>query len=677
MLEGLLLGMAVVGAERGWVFIRHEYGPEEHVLRTELDALRAAGVVGPDACGSGRRLDVEVFVSPGGYILGEETALLECMEGHRGEPRNKPPFPGNYGLHGRPTLINSVETFADVPVIVQRGAQWWSDQGAGDSVGWKFFAVSGHVERPDVYCVPMGTTVRELIELAGGVSGGREVGAVQPGGASSNFIGPDKLDMPLDFGAAAENGTMLGSGAMVVLAEGTDLLAASTNVLRFFRNESCGKCVPCRVGSTKAHAILRDVVESGAELDDDQRAHIVRLEEVMRKTSICGLGQVALGPRAERSRAEQGRCRRPGAAPAGRRRRPAGPVNREFFTARTVGEALAGFRPARRTAVEDVGLAEALHRVPAADVRAPAAMPGFARSTVDGYAVRAADTYGASEGLPSYLDLAGAVRMGAAPTVAVSHGKCAAIPTGAVLPDGADAVVMVEYTAETMPGTIEVTRPVAPGSGLVRADEDAAAGDVLVSAGRPLRAPQLGFLAAAGVTAVAVHARPRVAIVSTGDEVVPPETAVLAAGQVRDATASALAGLVRDAGGEPVMAGIVPDDREALETTLRSVLADADLVVVSAGSSVGARDETAGAVAALGEIWCHGLAVKPGKPTLLAECAGVPLLGLPGNPLSALVVFRLVGVPLVWRLAGCERPPAGADRARPARSRPGLGNRSP
>jgi formate dehydrogenase/NADH-quinone oxidoreductase subunit F len=296
VLEGLLLGMAVVGAEQGWVFIRHEYGPEEHVLRAELDALREAGVVGTDACGSGRRLDVEVFVSPGGYILGEETALLECMEGHRGEPRNKPPFPGNYGLHGRPTLINSVETLADVPVIVQRGARWWADQGIGDSVGWKFFAVSGHVERPDVYCVPMGTTVRELIELAGGVSDGREVGAVQPGGASSNFIGPDKLDMPLDFGTAVENGTMLGSGAMVVLAEGTDLLAASTNVLRFFRNESCGKCVPCRVGSTKAHTILRDVVESGSELDDDRRTHILRLEEAMRKTSICGLGQVALGP---------------------------------------------------------------------------------------------------------------------------------------------------------------------------------------------------------------------------------------------------------------------------------------------------------------------------------------------------------------------------------------------
>ena len=171
--------------------------------KDEIENLLEQGLLGDDVLGSGRRLSLDIFTSPGGYILGEETALLECMEGHRGEPRNKPPFPGNYGLHGRPTLINSVETFADVPVIVQRGAQWWCDQGAGDAVGWKFFAVSGHVERPDVYCVPMGTTVRELIELAGGVSGGREVGAVQPGGASSNFIGPDKLDMPLDFGAAA------------------------------------------------------------------------------------------------------------------------------------------------------------------------------------------------------------------------------------------------------------------------------------------------------------------------------------------------------------------------------------------------------------------------------------------------------------------------------------------
>jgi molybdopterin molybdotransferase len=330
---------------------------------------------------------------------------------------------------------------------------------------------------------------------------------------------------------------------------------------------------------------------------------------------------------------------------------------REFFTARTVADARAGFRPARRTGIETVPSGEALHRVPADAVSSPAALPGFARSTVDGFAVRAADTFGASDGLPSYLDLLGTVRMGAAPEVAVRPGACVAVPTGAALPDGADAVVMVEYTAETMPGTIEVTRPVAAGAGLVRADEDIAAGALLVPGGRPLRPADLGVLAAAGVTVVPVHRRPRVAIVSTGDEVVPPDTATLGPAQVRDATAPALAGLVADAGGVPVYAGIVADERGALEKTLAALLDDSDLVVVSAGSSVGIRDETTGAVSALGAVWCHGLAIKPGKPTLLAECRGVPVVGLPGNPLSALVVFRLVGVPLVWSLAGCTSPP--------------------
>jgi formate dehydrogenase beta subunit len=295
VLEGLLLGMAVVGAEEGWVFIRHEYGPEEAVIRREIETLRAAGLVGADAAGSGRRLSVEVFTSPGGYILGEESALIECMEGHRGEPRNKPPFPGTYGLWGQPTLMNSVETLAHVPVILQRGADWWQRQGTGDGTGLKFFAVSGHVERPGVYCVPMGTTARQLLELAGGVSGARAVGAIQPGGASSNFLGPGQLDVPLTFEALAAAGSMLGSGALVVMAEGTDLLAAATNVLRFFRNESCGKCVPCRVGSAKAHRILAGLLAEGGG-PDDVDGDVRQLEETLRKTSICGLGQVALGP---------------------------------------------------------------------------------------------------------------------------------------------------------------------------------------------------------------------------------------------------------------------------------------------------------------------------------------------------------------------------------------------
>jgi molybdopterin molybdotransferase len=261
--------------------------------------------------------------------------------------------------------------------------------------------------------------------------------------------------------------------------------------------------------------------------------------------------------------------------------------------------------------------------------------------------------------------------------VAVTAGGAVTMPTGGALPEGADAVVMVEHTQTTMPGTIEVTRPVAAGENIVRADEDVPVGAELVPAGRPLRAQDLGVLAAAGVTEVAVHARPRVAVLSTGDEVVPPATERLEPGQVRDATAAALAGLIDEAGGLAELRGIVPDDAGALDAALRSALTDADVVVVSAGSSVGARDETAGVVAGLGPpgIFCHGLAVKPGKPTLLAETGGIPIIGLPGNPLSALVVFRLVGLPLIRRVGGWTvtpvEPTSSATLTRPVASAAG------
>ncbi len=355
------------------------------------------------------------------------------------------------------------------------------------------------------------------------------------------------------------------------------------------------------------------------------------------------------------------------------------PGGREFFTTRTVQQARDGFRPRRRTPAETVPLERALRRVPAAPVIAPHPLPGFARSTVDGYAVRAADTYGVSEGLPGYLAVTGAVTMGAVPAASVSPGTAVVMPTGGALPSGADAVVMIEYTAEAMPGTIEVVRPVAPGEGVVRADEDARAGQEIIPPGRMLRPQDLGMLAAAGVTSVRVHARPVVTIFSTGDEVVAPQTQTLRPGQVRDATAVALAALVADAGGAPVHGGIVPDDPAALEKELREALAASDVIVISAGSSVGARDETANVVSRLGPpgIWCHGLAIKPGKPTLLAECArgpgqhgapgehGIPVIGLPGNPRSALVVFRLIGMDLVRQVGGCTAaPPEPSVRAR-------------
>ncbi|MGH2889349.1 MAG: NAD(P)H-dependent oxidoreductase subunit E [Solirubrobacteraceae bacterium] len=302
VIEGMICGMLAVGAEQGWVFIRHEYGPEEQAIRDELERARAVGVLGPDALGSGHTLEIEVFTSPGGYILGEESALIECMEGHRGEPRNKPPFPGVNGLWGKPTLMNSVETFADVPVVLQRGAQWWREQGVNGGTGLKFFAISGAIAKPDVYCVPMGTTARELIELAGGMADGAELQAFQPGGASSNFLGPDRLDVPLDFKPLADAGSMLGSGAVVVMDTSTDLLAAATNVLRFFSLESCGKCVPCRVGSHKAHELLTGALADGGASGNGAGGAggldgtLTKLEETLRLTSICGLGQVALGP---------------------------------------------------------------------------------------------------------------------------------------------------------------------------------------------------------------------------------------------------------------------------------------------------------------------------------------------------------------------------------------------
>ena len=359
----------------------------------------------------------------------------------------------------------------------------------------------------------------------------------------------------------------------------------------------------------------------------------------------------------------------------------------EFFTVRTVSEALTGFRPARRTPFETVSLDDALGRVPAEPIHARHALPGFARATVDGFAVRAADTYGASEGLPGYLDLAGEARMGRPPETEVRPGSAVAIATGAPLPPGADAVLKLEHTQAATPELLEVLRPVTPGEGMVRPDEDAAPGAELARAGRPLRPQDLGMLAAAGIVEIPVHARPRVGIVSTGDEVVPSTQRELETGQVRDSTAPALAALVREAGGEPRFAGIVPDDRDALAATLKGSdpsrvvegsLQESDVLVISAGSSVGARDETAAAIASLGEpgIWCHGLAFRPGKPTLLADIGGVPVIGLPGNPRSALVVFRLIGMPIVRMVGGCtDPPPEPTVRARLARDLPSAAGR--
>jgi molybdopterin molybdotransferase len=247
-----------------------------------------------------------------------------------------------------------------------------------------------------------------------------------------------------------------------------------------------------------------------------------------------------------------------------------------------------------------------------------------------------------------------------------------------MVPAGADAIVMIEHTAEATADTIEVVRPVAPGENVVRFDEDVAAGAALVARGRPLRAHDLALLAAAGVVEVSVHAAPRVTILATGDEVVPPDTRGLSPGQVRDALSVSVGALVREAGGEPMPGPIVSDEDAALRGALPAAVGASDLVVICAGSSVGMRDQTAGAVAGLpnSDTWCHGLAIKPGKPTLLAHSEGVPIIGLPGNPRSALVVFRLIGMPVVRRVGGWTvEPLLGSLRATLARDLPSAAGR--
>lgn len=331
----------------------------------------------------------------------------------------------------------------------------------------------------------------------------------------------------------------------------------------------------------------------------------------------------------------------------------------ELFTVRTPADAFAAFRrecsPVART--QNVPLEAAQDRVVAEDVLAVETLPAFARATMDGYAVRAADTHGASEQSPAYLRLAGDVPTGVVPAVAVAAGSAVRIHTGAMLPAGADAVVMVEDTnLHAAPGgtpEVEVLAAAAPGENVLAVGEDVREGDVAVPAGRRLRAADLGGLAALGVSELRVVARPRIAILSTGDEVVPLDRTPGPA-QVRDVNATTVAAVVSRAGGVPVPRGIAPDDETELELALRGALADADAVVLSAGSSVSVRDLTARVVGRLGApgVLVHGIAIRPGKPTVLAVCGGVPIVGLPGNPASALVVAWRIVRPLVRVLGG-------------------------
>lgn len=329
------------------------------------------------------------------------------------------------------------------------------------------------------------------------------------------------------------------------------------------------------------------------------------------------------------------------------------------ITADQFVQLLGGFA---RLSAERVPLDESLHRILSEDAVAFEDLPEGARSTVDGFAVQAQDTFGASDSIPAFLDAAATVTMGITPDFEIHTGQAAQIPTGGFLPRGADAVVMVEYTNPAGADSIEVTRPVTVKTNVLEKGEDAKSGEALLLAGKKLRPQELGFLAALGITEVGVYRRPRVAIISSGDEVVPisskPES-----GQIRDANSHALSALVRASGAEPIPFDIVPDNAEMLGKALRSGLAQADVVAISGGSSVGTRDLMVEVVSSLPdvEILAHGVAIRPGKPTLLAGHLGKAVIGLPGHPVSALIVAQLFLAPFLLFLQGgrLEKGPSG------------------
>ncbi len=311
----------------------------------------------------------------------------------------------------------------------------------------------------------------------------------------------------------------------------------------------------------------------------------------------------------------------------------------------------AGWMDAQAVKTETVPVERAAVRRIAKDVVAEEGVPPFNRSMVDGYAVVAADTFGCSEALPALLTLAGEVTMGEAPAVACAAGTCVRIPTGGELPAGADAVAMLEYCEDFGDGTIGVAKPCAPGENVVFANDDVAPGDVLIPAGTRLLPHHIGTLASLGVVNVELTARPRVGIISTGDEIVPVDTTPEGA-QMRDVNEPMLAATVAACGAVPVTYGIVPDDAEALQGCLGVAMATCDMVLISGGSSAGTKDNTSRVLEEVSELLFHGVAVKPGKPTMVADANGTPVFGLPGHPVAAYFMFLELVRPLLLGRSG-------------------------
>ncbi len=295
MLEGIAICCYAIGAATAYIYIRGEFDLGAEILERAIQEAYKAKVIGKNIFGTRFNLDIIVHRGAGAYICGEETALLESIEGKRGKPRIKPPFPAINGLYQEPTVINNVETLANLPHIILKGPEWFASIGTEKSSGTKIYSVSGHVKRPGNYEAPMGVPLREIIyEFAGGIRGDKQLKAVIPGGASAPFMTPEQLDTPMDFESVAAAGSMLGSAAITVMDEDTCIVWAAMNLAEFFHHESCGQCTPCREGSAWVLQILRRI-EHGLGRPGD----IDQLESLSRRIggkTVCAFGDAEIGP---------------------------------------------------------------------------------------------------------------------------------------------------------------------------------------------------------------------------------------------------------------------------------------------------------------------------------------------------------------------------------------------
>ena len=285
------------GSAHGFLYVRGEYPMAEAQIAGAIEQARAAGLLGANVAHAGFAFDIEIRRGGGAYICGEETALFNSIEGRRGEPRAKPPFPAQVGLFGKPTVVNNVETLANVLDIIVEGGEAWARTGTPDSTGTRLFCVSGHVARPGLYEVPSGERLGTVLELAGGVAGGRPLQAILLGGAAGVFVGPEALDMPLSFEGARAAHATLGSGVIMVFDDTVDLVDILARIAQFFRDESCGQCVPCRVGTVRQAELLQRWRDERSSESPAASASSValyaELSQAMRDASICGLGQTA------------------------------------------------------------------------------------------------------------------------------------------------------------------------------------------------------------------------------------------------------------------------------------------------------------------------------------------------------------------------------------------------